>query len=137
MRLIVCAAVAATASAFVAPSPSQAARQAVRISASREGSTCRCRGRPRERALRSFGSYGRRRRDASRDKTQVKTFGVFNEGKGSGKKKGLALPSVLLFGEGCSDDRLRDRHGEGEAVNLAGRRCLLRATGPGRLQLVQ
>lgn len=44
--------------------------------------------------------------------------------------RGLALPSVLLFGEGCSDDRLRDRHGEGEAVDLAGRRCLLRATGP-------
>ena len=44
MRLIVCAAVAATASAFVAPGPSQAARQAVRISASREASTCRRRG---------------------------------------------------------------------------------------------
>ena len=27
-------------------------------------------------------------------RAQVKTFGVFNEGKGSGKKKGLALPSV-------------------------------------------
>ena len=44
MRLIVCAAVAATASAFVAPGPSQAARQAVKISASSEGSTCRRRG---------------------------------------------------------------------------------------------
>ena len=52
MRLIVCAAIACTAGAFVAPGPSQAARQA------------------------------------------VKTFGVFNEKKGSGKKKGLALPAA-------------------------------------------
>ena len=37
MRLIVCAAIACTAGAFVAPGPSQAARQAVRISVSWEG----------------------------------------------------------------------------------------------------
>ena len=54
MRLIVCAAIACTAGAFVAPGPSQAARQAVRISASSEvrladlAATAR---RPRERSL--------------------------------------------------------------------------------------
>ena len=65
MRLIVCAAIACTAGAFVAPGPSQAARQA------------------------------------------VKTFGVFNEKKGSGKKKGWRR-FIRFFKERYPETRLRE-----------------------------
>ena len=92
-----------------------------------------------------FGSYGRRRRDASRDKTQVKTFGVFNEKKGSGKKKGLALPptrSRRRRWRARARARARAREGQGRRARRRRRRRRPRASptapsstparGPGR-----